>query len=277
MTRKLQDLERMKNNNLSARLILGHIILLGLTLNVFAAPAPIITSTLDHSDKQENKFGIGFTGSVAERPFVGVDNQSASLLYLSYKNDFFYIEGLDIGFNVYKNKTSSLDILATPRFYEVKESFASNGELNGIDETKPSYFGGVSSQIRTRLFTYTFQILHDLIESDGNEFVAQGSKSFNISNDFILTPSVGFVYQDKKLVDYFYGVQTNEVIAGRPQYTGKGSLNYNITLNANWSATKHIDILGQVKYEKLGNGIIDSPITNKDTVLFLTLGAVYRF
>jgi len=267
----------MKNNNLSARLLLGHIILLSFTLNLFAAPAPIITSTLDHLDKQENKFGIGFTSSVAERPFVGVDDQSASLLYLSYRNDYFYVEGLDIGFNVYKNKTSSLDILGTPRFYEVKESFASNGELNGIDETKPSYFAGLSSQIRTDLFTYTFQILHDLIDSDGNEFVAQGSKSFNTSHNFTLTPSVGFVYQDKKLIDHYYGVHANEVIAGRPQYTGKGSLNYNVTLNTNWSATKHIDILGQVKYEKLGSGITDSPITDKDTVLFFTLGAVYRF
>lgn len=267
----------MKKYNVYLRFILGIIISLNTTLNVFAAPAPIITSTQELSDKKENNFGIGFTSSIAERPFVGIDNQPASLLYISYKKDSFYIEGLDIGYSLHKNKTSSLNVLATPRFYEVKESFASNGELNAIDETKPSYFGGLSSQIKINIFTYTFQILHDLIESNGNEFVAQASKSFNINKDLIVTPSVGFVYQDDKLVDHYYGVQTNEIIAGRPLYAGKGSLNYNATLNASWSATKHIDLLGQVKYEKLGSGITNSPIVNKDSVLFFTLGAVYRF
>ncbi len=266
----------MNKSKLYGYLISG-IIIFSITLNVYAAPAPIITSTQTKSDNQEKRFGIGFTSSIAERPFVGVDDQSASLLYLSYKNEAFYIEGLDIGYNLYNHKTSSLDVFATPRFYEVKASFASNGELNGIDETKPSYFAGLSSQIKTRLFTYTFQILHDVVESDGNEFIAQASKALIISNDFVLTPSLGFVYQDSKLIDYYYGVQANEVISGRPLYAGKASLNYNITLNANWSATKQIDILGQIRYEKIGSGITDSPITNKDSLLFFTLGAVYRF
>lgn len=243
----------------------------------FSAPAPIITSTQDRTDTQNNNTGIGLTSSIAQRPFVGVKDQSASLLYISYRYKRFYIEGLDVGYNLYKNKKFSFDLLGTPRFYEVEPAFASNGELDGIDITKPSYFGGFSAQRNTDYATFTLQILHDLVESEGNELVVQIAKSFKPNNDFTLTPSAGAVYQDDKLVDYYYGVQSHEVRTGRAQYTGNGSINYNATLNAKWIMTKHIEILGQVKYEVLGKGIKDSPIVDEDSIYTLTLGAIYRF
>lgn len=266
---------KIKKNTLIFLIGLGS--LQGWVVNAFAAPAPIITSTQELSNTGDNAFGIGLTSSVAQRPFVGVDDQNASLLYLSYRYKRFYIEGLDIGFNLYKNKSYSLNVLGTPRFYEVEPAFASNGELNGIDITKPSYFGGVSSQIRTDFAIYTFQVLHDLTESDGNELVAQVSKPYKLNNKLSLTPSIGLVYQDNKLVDYYYGVQANEVAIGRPFYSGQNSLNYNLTLNSIWNVSDNIDLLGQIKYEILGDGITNSSIVDENSTYNFTVGAVYRF
>lgn len=255
----------------------GFTLLLVWRVEAYAAPAPIITSTQARDNTSENIFGIGLTTSIAQRPFVGVDDQDTSLLYLSYKYKRFYIEGLDVGFNLYHDKTFYIDVLGTPRFYEVESSFADNGELDGIDKTSQSYFGGLSLQITTSLATYTIQFLHDLLESDGNEAVVQASKSFRLSNDFTLIPSAGLTYQDSKLVDYYYGVQPHEVRAGRAQYSGQSSINYNATINASWYVTKHIELLGQIKYDVLGDGITDSTIVDEDSLLSYTLGAVYRF
>lgn len=246
------------------------------TTSVSAAPAPIITSTQSQNGTS-NSFGIGYTKSVAKRPFVGVHDQSASLPYFSYKLKQFYIEGLDIGYKLHDSKTFTTSLLTSPRFYEVKSSFARGGELTGIDETTPSYFGGISTQLQTTIATYTLQILRDLVESEGNEYVIQASKTFRPRKGLSLTPSIGLTYQDKNLVSYFYGVQSNEVIAGRPQYDGNSSLNYNATMNASWYFTKHIELLAQFKYEVLGDGIADSPIVDEEAVSFITLGAVYRF
>lgn len=257
------------------------ITLISLTLSLvatstMAAPAPIITSTQGKSE-DTSSFGIGGTTSIARRPFVGVDTQNASLLYLSYKNKDFYIEGLDLGYTLYKSSGLNLDLLATPRFYEVKSSFAGGGELNNIDSTKETYFTGLSAQLNAHNLVYTFQLLHDPLESKGNEIVLQVSKALEISKTFTLTPSIGVVHQDKSLVGHFYGVQTNEVISGRPAYPGKSALNYNVTLNASWEITRHFELLGQLKYEKIGTGITDSPIIDKDTLSFITLGIVYRY
>ena len=249
----------------------------GLAITAISAPAPIITSTQNLSDTQDHDFGIGLTSSIAKRPFVGVDDQFAALPYFSYRHNGFYIEGLDVGFNLVNNTDYSLDVLATPRFYEVKPSFADNGELDGIDSTKESYFAGLSMQRKTEEVIYTFQLLHDLLESDGNELVVQAAKQFQIVDSFSLTPSLGFTYQDDKLVDHYYGVQAKESGAGRPQYEGEDSTNYNVTLNANWLYSRNIELLGQVKYEVIGDGITDSPIVDEDAIYNFTVGAIYRF
>lgn len=265
------------NINKYVLIFLGISLSQGLANTAISAPAPIITSTQSLADTQDGAFGIGLTSSIAQRPFVGVDDQTAVLPYFSYRYKHFYIEGLDAGFKLINDAEYSLDVLATPRFYEVKSSFADNSELDGINSTKESYFGGFSIQIKADHATYTFQLLHDLIESDGNELVMQVAKQLQIADNFSLTPSAGLTYQDNKLVDHYYGVQANESIAGRPQYEGKGSTNFNVTLNANWRISKNIDLLGQVKYEVPDNGITDSPIVDEDALYNFTVGAIYRF
>lgn len=244
---------------------------------LYAAPAPIVVSTQKKSDEADHHFGLGATSSRAQRPFVGVDRQDAVLPYISLRYKKFYIEGIDFGFNLLQNESYNLDLLATPRFYEVKASFAASNELDGIDENKPTYFAGVSAQFYTDFATYTLQLLRDVAESDGIELVFAASKSFKPGNSFTLTPSLGLTIQDSELVGHFYGVQANEVRAGRPAYDGDTSVNYNVTLNAVWRATRHWEFLGQIKYEILGDGITDSPIVDDDELLFLTVGTVYRF
>ena len=243
----------------------------------YAAPAPIVTSTQASEERPDNSFGIGFTASVAQRPFIAVSDQLTLLPYISYKYKKFYIESLDIGYSLFKNNTAKIDLLATPRFYEVKASFAKSGELDGIEQTNPTYLAGISAQVKTDFAVYTFQYFHDLLESDGNEGVITASKTFTVNEALTLIPSLGATYQDSKLVDYFYGVQASEVRPGRPLYDGKSSLNYNVALNAIYKWTKHVELLGQVKYEVLGGGITDSPIVDEDAVYSFTIGGVYRY
>ena len=243
----------------------------------YGAPAPIVTSTQAREEQPDNSFGIGFTASIAQRPFIAVSDQLTVLPYISYKYQNFYIESMDIGYSLFKNNAAKVDLLATPRFYEVKASFAKSGELDGIEQTNPTYLAGISAQFKTDFAVFTVQYFHDLLESDGNEAVVTASKSFKMNDNFTLIPSLGATYQDSKLVDHFYGVQTNEVRPGRPLYEGASSVNYNVALNAIYKWTKHVELLGQIKYEVLGSGITDSPIVDENAVYAFTFGAVYLY
>ena len=252
-------------------------VLLLTTNTVFAAPVPVDTSALDRSLTDKNRFGLGGTTSLAQRPFIGVDDQSTSLPYIKYRYQDFYIEGINIGYNLYKTEQSSIELLATPRFYEVKQSFADDGELNGIDETKPTYLAGVSAQYQLGPATLTMQLLSDIQESDGYEFILSASKPFKPHANVTIAPSIGVTYQSDELVDHFYGVQANEVAINRPLYQADASLNPHLSVTAIWQASKHIQLLGQIKYEQLGDGITDSPIVDEDSIITSVIGAVYLF
>ena len=243
---------------------------------IIAAPVPVQTSTLDKSLSTDTEYGIGLTTSIAQRPFVGVDDQDTSLIYLRYRYKDFYIEGLDIGYQFYDKNNVSINLLATPRFYEVEAAFADKGELDGIDRTRPTYFAGISAQYQTQPALFTLQVLTDVQESDGNEIIVAASKAFKPYKSLNLSPTIGITYQDAALVDHFYGVQANEVRTGRPEYGGNASTNYHLSLTAIWDASKHIQLLGQVKYEVLGSGITDSPIVDEDSITTAVVGFVYR-
>ena len=245
--------------------------------SALTAPVPVDTSTLDPSLRSDTQFGIGISSSVAERPFVGVNNQITSLPYivLSYKD--VYIEGLNIGYKLWKKKKLSVEVLATPRFYEVKSSFASDGELDGIDRTNPTYLLGLSTQYRSDFATFTWQLLGDIAESEGFESVVSGSKAFKINDTITLAPALGVTYQNANFVDHFYGVQKNEVKVNRPEYEGNDSINYHLSITTLWKANKNVQLLAQVKYEELGSGTTNSPIIDKDNIVTAVIAAMYLF
>jgi outer membrane scaffolding protein for murein synthesis (MipA/OmpV family) len=246
------------------------------TTATLAAPAPIIPSIMD-ADALNKSPGIGYTLSTAQRPFTGVDDQITSLPYISYRYKDFYIESLDIGYNISRNEGYSIGLLATPRFYERKAAFANDGELDGISTTTPTYLAGLSSQFDLDYGVITLQLLYDVVESNGIEAVAAASKTFELTKSFKFTPLIGLSFQDAKVVDHFYGVTPGEALSGRQAYDGESSLNYNVTFNASWEVHKNIELLGQFKYEWLGDGITDSSIVDEDSLYFLTAGIVYRF
>jgi len=260
----------------SMSLIIANSMLL-YTNGALAAPVPIETSALDNSLRTDTDFRLGATLSIAQRPFVGVDDQITSLPYIVYQYKDFYIEGINLGYHLLNRKDFSINLLATPRFYEVQPSFADNGELDGIDKTRPTYFAGVSTQYRLEFATLTLQLLTDLRESNGNEFVLTASKAFKLENTFTLAPSIGITYQDAELVDHFYGVQAHETRVNRPEYGGRSSTNVNASLTVIWDASKNIQWLGQAKYEILGSGITNSPIIDEDSIISAVMGIVYRF
>lgn len=243
-----------------------------------AAPVTIDSGSVRDSQTDTIQWGIGFTTSLTERPFVGVDTQQESLAYLSGRYKRFAVEGLDFTFDLLPNENSNLALLVTPRYYEVKASFADDGELNGIDTTNPTWFAGV---LYRHQFAEHYHLNANAIvdvgnESDGTEVNLSVNRPFQFDS-FSLVPSAGITWQDEELVTHFYGVSNNEVTPTRPLYEDESSLNYNATLTGIWQPHKHWRLLGAIKTEKLGSGISDSPIIEDDTINSVLAGVVFEF
>ncbi len=253
------------------------LVLMSASAAVSAAPTAINTPLSRAPLDDTSHFGFGATTSITERPFVGVDSQDEGLPYFSIRYKRFSVEGLDAGLDLFKNDNSVFGLLLTPRFYEVKSSFADDGELNGIDTTHRTVFAGVSYQYQHALFQVAANALKDVGgESDGTEANLTVSRGFNW-RDFTIAPSLGLVWQDGRLVEHFYGVADDETAPGRPAYGEHSSLNYQAALTGIWTPGKHWHLLAVVKEDYLGEGITDSPIIDERSLTSVAVGAVFYF
>jgi len=222
--------------------------------------------------------GVGATTSLNQRPFVGVDAQQESLPYFSWEKGYFAIEGLDISLDAWRGEGQSFGLLATPRFYEVKDSFAKDGELDGIEATSDTWFAGLNYRLALPADLHLVaSALYDVGgESDGVEAALSVNRPVRLGS-VSLVPALGLVWQDSQLVTHFYGVDADEVAPGRPLYEDEASLNLQASLTAQWRPGRHWRLLGAVKAERLGDGIADSPIIDDRQLLSGLVGVVYQF
>ncbi|MDF1781673.1 MAG: MipA/OmpV family protein [Alcanivoracaceae bacterium] len=242
-----------------------------------AAPVSVDSSAVREAKTDDTRFGIGATTSINQRPFLGVGTQQESLPYFSFSWGRIAVEGLDITVDLFRNDQQSFGFIATPRFYEVTSGFAKEGELNGISSTDDTWFAGLNYRRKLGSYYIIANAITDVgNESDGNEVTLTVNRPYHFDR-VSLIPAIGVVWQDKKLVNHFYGVDNDETTPTRSIYQNESSLNYQASLTAVFQPSTHWQFLGAVKVDALGSGISDSPIIDEDVLPSALVGAVYRF
>ena len=242
--------------------------------SVFAAPVAIEAPQTDTASS-DNSFGIGLTFSRTSRQYEGIDDQSARLPYISARLGDFYVDGLNIGYNVPTDSEIKWGLVAVPRFLGYKES--NSPILEGLDDTDYSYHGGLTADWNTDFGLINVKALTDLLnESGGSEVVATLSKAFNFG-ELTLSPAVSLNWQNADLVDHYYGVTEAQSTADRPAYEGESVVNTALSLSASYALTEQFRLIGQVRQEHYGSEIEDSPLVDENTALSTSFGLVYTF
>ncbi len=243
-----------------------------------AAPVTVDGAAVREVSGEAAGWGIGATTSLNQRPFTGVGRQQESLPYFSWQHGYFAVEGLDVSLDAWRAEGQSFGLLLTPRFYEVKDSFADDGELDGIEATSDTWFAGLNYRLALPADLHlSANLLYDVGgESDGVEAMLSLNRPVRLGA-VSLVPAAALVWQDSTLVTHFYGVEADEVAPGRPRYTDESSLNAQVSLTAQWRPGPHWRLLGAVKAERLGDGIADSPIIDERDLVSALIGVVYQF
>jgi outer membrane protein len=93
-----------------------------------------------------------------------------------------------------------------------------------------------------------------------------------------VAPILGANWQDKKGVDYYYGVNNSEVTATRKAYKGKAAITPFVGLELEAKLSKHFSLIGGAKYKHLPTAITESPLTkDKKGDYHVNVGLTYWF
>jgi outer membrane protein len=95
-------------------------------------------------------------------------------------------------------------------------------------------------------------------------------------NQWALT--LGVNYQSQKVLDYYYGVDTDEVADDAFQYTAK-SAGVTPMLRLDWQRPvgRHWSWRAVLQYSKLPDAVVASPIIDESFVGTIFVGGVYHF
>jgi outer membrane protein len=240
-------------------------------------------------------FSVALGAGVRTNPLIHTEDLPIVVVpQFSYYGKRFFIDNLDLGFTLLEDGVNSLSLVASPDydrvfFYrsDLQNIFVSGVGGGGAElVASPSSSGAVPYPSRPRRVTYlagpewTFKyqgitgqldLLHEITAQDhGNQIRAalgiplmrgDGGETFGLN--------LGITWESASIVYYYYGAPN--IYAGRSTLNPFVKVNYMRPLSSKWRFN------ALVQYERLGDGITDSPIVAKDYVITAFIGAIYSF
>lgn len=225
--------------------------------------------------QEQNSLGIAAV--YHQNIYSGVDSKTLPFPMINFTYNNFFIQNITVGYNAYVSDIVQASLIAAPDFegYDVDDS----DDLNGMSDTDPSINVGGRLKVKTIPLITTLTALHDVSgNTSGNTLGAKFATGLPLMDKrLILSPSVAFNYQDKNIVNYYYGVNSSQATPSRAEYSPGSTINTTFGLVALYQLSSHWR--GNISYmlTKYGSEIADSPIVNRSTASTVLVGVSYMF
>ena len=250
---------------------------------VFACAAPAFAQQPPGEGEPEgSSWGLGLAVMSVQNAYKGTDRETRVLPMISYENRYVTLGGPNLelklpGIELSDSQRLNFGVM-TQLFdgagYEAKDSPA----LAGMAERKSSIWIGAKMEWENDLADVKLEWLGDASGKSKGQRLALGlERKIMLSPRLMLIPQVGVEWVDKKYVDYYYGVRDSEATAGRAAYTGKATLNPEISLSGIYRFDRHHSMMLNVGVRSFGKEIKNSPIVGRSTENRVMLGYKYSF
>lgn len=250
---------------------------------VFACAAPAFAQQPPGEGEPEgSSWGLGLAVMSVQNAYKGTDRETKALPMISYENRYVKLGGPNLelklpGIELSNSQRLNFGVM-TQLFdgagYEAKDSPA----LAGMAERKSSIWVGAKMEWENDLADVKLEWLGDASGKSKGQRLAVGlERKIMLSPRLMLIPQVGVEWVDKKYVDYYYGVRNGEATAGRVAYTGKATVNPEISLSGIYRFDRHHSMMLNVGVRSFGKEIKNSPIVGRSTENRVMLGYKYSF
>lgn len=223
----------------------------------------------------KGQWGLGVGAGIRRSPYRGADDNSAVLPILTYDSDRFKFAGTTLDWKL--GTAGDLSFSARARYdlrsgYEAKDS----DDLSGMDERKAGVWLGGHAAWSTSFARISSELMKATGNSKGTQAKLGIDRDFRTGN-FIVTPRADVIWQDKKYVNYYYGVKADEVTANRAAYDGKSTVSFELGLRTVYVIDRKQSVFLDLSVTTLGSKIKNSPIVDQKTLPGAAVGYVYRF
>jgi MipA family protein len=230
-------------------------------------PAPAAAAT--------THWGAGLLVSGEVSPYRGVGNQWKVWPLLQFENARVRLAGPSLDLKLHDQGALALALRA--RYADTGYEASDSASLAGMAERKNSIWLGAKVDWRDPAVQLSAEWLADASgHSKGQQLklVAEHAMQVGVVG---VVPRLGMVWQDRKYVDYHFGVSATEALAGRPAYAGKAALSTEVGVRVLHRLAPQQSVFMDLSATALGSSIKDSPLVDRSWVSALRVGYVYSF
>jgi outer membrane protein len=247
---------------------------------------PCVSATAVAAEPAEGEppsssFSLGLGAMTSQSPYAGMDRETEVLPLLHYENEYISIMGPELGIKLPGIELSdsqelNFSIIAK---YDGSGYKASDAKiLNGMSRRKGGFWAGGKVEWESDLVDVSAEWLTDASgNSKGQIFSLGVEKTWHFGDHVMLTPRLGASWQDKKYVDYYFGVRNSEVRIDRAAYVGKSGVTTEVGVRGMYMFDKTHSMFMDVGVSSLAKEIKDSPLVDRSTENSVFIGYLYSF
>jgi len=229
-------------------------------------------------------WALGVGAISQQKAYAGIDRDNMAIPFIQYENRWISISGPQVGF-----KLLGLDLAPDQRLnvslvarwdgsgYD-DDDIEDTPILNGMRERKSGIWAGARIAWSSRWVDISAEALADASgNSEGKRFNLGVEKTWHIGERLLVTPRVAASWQDRKSIDYYYGVRADEARAGRPAYLGQSGVNTEAGVRTMYLFDRRHSAFVDLEVSRLAGDIKDSPLVDRSTENRVFVGYLYRF
>lgn len=221
-------------------------------------------------------FTIGALGIASTSPYVGVDQTTALVPLLAWKQGNLSIStGEGLKYRLMDRNGLAISALLSPRFAPFDDADAP--ALAGMDRGFTADGGIVLEYAATDALRISLRAVTEVTGQHGGQEVSLGAQSRVAIGGFPVMLGGGAEWQSRALSDYTYGVAAGEATVGRPAYAPGDTVVPYLSVGTMIPINAQTRLFGSLKAEFLPNSVTASPIIDDSVVTSLALGVSFAF
>jgi len=238
-------------------------------------------------------FSVALGAGVRTNPLVnGKDIPLVVIPQFSYYGKRFFIDNLDVGFTLVERGANTFNLIATPgydRVYFYRDDLqnffigfpnstytpvsVSPGTPGATKVPPPApritYLAGPEWTFKYGQVSGQLDLLRDATGQNSGDEIRGALGIPLLKSKGTVSANIGFTWKSAATVNYYYRVPI--LYSGSAAFDPFIKLGYTLPLSSKWRFNAFAE------YERLGNGIADSPIVAEHSVATVFVGAIYTF
>jgi len=220
-------------------------------------------------------WGLGLAAISSGQLYRGDSSKTTALPLILYDSEYIHFFGntFDLKLPTYAN----IDFAIRAK-YGVGAGYkpGDSSYLNGMAERKAGFSVGFAATTKTNYGTFSAE--WQKMPSDSKGQHAQIGAEWPIKQGrFEFVPHIGVEWEDRKSVDYYYGVLPGEATATRSAYTGKATTDFSAGVRVNYALARNQVLVLNVTDTHFGKNITNSPLVDKTNAPSVQFGYLYQF